>query len=239
MKRTIKKVARRCLSDRMVGSIDYFRFPERRLAWGGPFNGQSNRVQIFKEIMARSRPSAIIETGTYVGTTTELMAETGLPVYSIEGHPRNYGFARARLRRKRNVSLRLGDSRTELLALFGGPLRSMKDKTIFVYLDAHWNADLPLGEELEIVFRNCQAAVVMVDDFQVPGDAGYGYDNYGSGKALTGSYIAPAIVSFGLVPLYPALPSADETGMRRGCVVLVQSARYAASLLETGLFCKA
>ena len=43
----MKNMARRCLSARMLvmlGSIDYYRYPERRWAWGGPFNGQSNRI---------------------------------------------------------------------------------------------------------------------------------------------------------------------------------------------------
>src|SRR5216683_8159337 len=34
--------------------------------------------------------------------------------------------------------------------------------------------DLPLAEEIDIVFSRCPLAVVMVDDFQVPSDAGYG-----------------------------------------------------------------
>jgi hypothetical protein len=121
MKLAIKQVARQCLGDRLVGGIDYYRFPESRSAWGGPFNGQSNRIRIFNAIVACVQPTAIIETGTYLGTTTEFMAATGLPVYTIEGHPRHYGFARARL--WGNVKLHQGDSRIELRKLLDGPLK--------------------------------------------------------------------------------------------------------------------
>jgi hypothetical protein len=68
-----------------------------------------------------------------------------LPVFSIELHPRNYGFVRARFWRKRNVTLLPGDSRAGLRKLFDGPLSALSDLTILFYLDAHWNEELPLS----------------------------------------------------------------------------------------------
>jgi hypothetical protein len=75
--------------------IDYIRSRDRGADWG-PFNGQNARQVLFVEIIANTRPDAIVETGTFLGVTTELLSETGLPVFSIELHPRNYGFVRAR-----------------------------------------------------------------------------------------------------------------------------------------------
>jgi len=209
---------------------DYHRNPERGLAWGGPFNGQAQRVQTFKSIVALVQPAIIIETGTYLGTTTELMADTGLPVYTIERDPRNFGFARARLRQKPNVMLRLGDSRTELRALFDGPLRSARGEKVFVYLDAHWDADLPLCEEVDIVFHCCPAAMIMIDDFQVPDDPGYGYDDYGSDKALTPAYIARSVARHQLSTFYPSTTSVSENGARRGFVILAKDAIHSSGL---------
>jgi predicted O-methyltransferase YrrM len=223
MKLMIKNMARRCLSDRIVGSIDYYRFPELRLGWGGPFNGQSNRVQIFKAIMAYARPAAIIETGTYLGATTYFLAGVGLPVYSIEGNPRNYGFARARLWWKLNVKLRQGDSRAELKKLFEGPLDSLRNSPLLFYLDAHWDADLPLAEEIDIIFDRTPNAVVMIDDFEVPSDPGYGYDDYGPGKALNAEYIATLVKTYDLAVFYPSAPSHEDTGLRRGCAILCKA----------------
>jgi predicted O-methyltransferase YrrM len=184
-------------------------------------------------------PGLILETGTYLGTTTELLAEFGLPIVTVESSTRNYAFARARLRRFRNVQLRLGDSRTEMLRALDRHSTTPKGRPVFAYLDAHWNVDLPLAEELEVVFAHCPNAVVMVDDFRVPDDPGYGYDNFGSGKAIDQSYIAPAVGTYGLAVLYPVLPSAQETGQRRGCAVLANEADWAHRLLATGLLRRA
>ena len=67
----------------------------------------------------------------------------------------------------------------------------------------------------------------MVDDFQVPFDAGYGYDDYGSGRVLTADYIEPIVAAHGLRVLYPSTPSVHETGERRGCVVLAKNTAFA------------
>ena len=106
--------------------------------------------------------------------------------------------------------------------LFDGPLRALAGSCLFFYLDAHWNDDLPLAEELETILSHCSAAVVMIDDFQVPFDAGYGHDDYGFGKALTSGYIASVVSGYRLRVLYPSTPSAEEGGARRGCVVLAK-----------------
>ena len=85
-------------------------------------------------------------------------------------------------------------------------------------------------EELKIVFDACPNAIVMIDDFQVPFDAGYGYDNYGVDRVLTADYVVKPIVAGGLRVLYPSTPSVNETGARRGCVVLAQNTTIARAL---------
>jgi hypothetical protein len=95
---------------------------------------------------------------------------------------------------------------------------------LFFYLDAHWNEDLPLADEIDIIFGRSSNAVVMIDDFEVPGDPGFDYDDYGPGKALNAEYIAPLAEKHGLAIFYPSVPSREETGRRRGCTVLCKSA---------------
>lgn len=207
----------------ILGRLDYYRFPERRKAWGGPFNGQARRVELFENIMRAIQPKFIVETGTYRGNTTELFAKTGLPVFTIEGSPRIHGFARQRLRGYRNVVLMQGDSRERLRSLLHGSLRDSTGEPAFFYLDAHWNADLPLEEEVRIVFTQVPAAIVMIDDFEVPGDAGYGFDDFGPGKTLNAHYIAPTVAEYSLSVFYPSLPAIEETGTRQGCVVLCKT----------------
>jgi hypothetical protein len=158
-----------------------------------PFNGQRSRQDLFHNLIEKFAPIAIVETGTYLATTTEFMAKTGLPIFSVESDARNYGLARARLWWHRNVHLLRGDSRAALRTLFHGPLRGARDHKLLIYLDAHWKEDLPLAEELEIIFSGFPNAVVMVDDFHVPFDSGYGYDDYGTGRSLTADYIEPIV----------------------------------------------
>jgi hypothetical protein len=217
-----KRLIRPLVGGRALGIFDYIRFSDRADALEGPFNGQSVRQALFDQIVAHLQPAAIIETGTYLGTTTEFIARTGLPVFTIELDARRYGYARARFWHRPNISLLHADSRIGLSKLLADPLRQLSGRTLLFYLDAHWNEDLPLAEEIDIIFGQCPAAIVMIDDFEVPFDAGYGYDDYGPGRRLTARYIEPATLAHCLHVFYPSTPSTEEGGRRRGCVVLVK-----------------
>lgn len=210
------------LGDEQLGMLDYWRRPEWRATWGGPFNGQAFRQRLFAELCSRVQFAAIVETGTYRGaTTTYLRQAARVPVHSFESAPRNYGFARARLLLTRGVHLHRTDSRAGLEWL--ATARALPPGPVFFYLDAHWKDDLPLSEELDLAFAHWPQAVVMIDDFAVPDDPWYGFDDYGQRKALTLAYLgrraAPPMAVW-----FPACASSAETGERRGCVVLARDA---------------
>lgn len=227
---SVKQPLQQRLDPERLGALKFQRQPALGRAWGGPMNGQRWRCLMFAELVHKTAPKAIVETGTYLGTTTEWLAAFQLPVFTCEAHPENYGFSRARLAATPNVRLVRADSRPFLAQLFAGPLR---DGPNLFYLDAHWNADLPLAEELEIIFGRAPDSVVVIDDFEVPGDPGYAFDDYGAGKALNADYISGIVERFGLEAHYPATPSAFETGAVRGCVVLARSALSEVSLLRS------
>jgi hypothetical protein len=90
-----KRLLRQLLSEQTIGVVDYIRSPNRGTGWG-PFNGQTARQALFVDIITNTQPHAIVETGTFLGDTTELMSQTGLPVFTFELNPRNYGYVRAR-----------------------------------------------------------------------------------------------------------------------------------------------
>jgi predicted O-methyltransferase YrrM len=71
---------------------------ERRSPWGSPFNGQTGRKAVFEAIISLQKPNLIVETGTFLGSTSEALAGANVPVVTIEADRRNYGFARPRLR---------------------------------------------------------------------------------------------------------------------------------------------
>ena len=193
-----------------------------------PFNGQNGRREMFSQIIARHHFAAIVETGTYRGHTTRFMAEeSGLPVFSIESNAKAHRSARDNVSGCDRVRLYLGDSvatlRQELEA------REIPDRDVLCYLDAHWGEVLPLADEIEIVTTRMTNFVILIDDFQVPDDPGYGYDDYGPGKALCLAYLAP-FRGRGLVVFLPSRPSGEENGARRGCIVLTAAATIAAAL---------
>jgi hypothetical protein len=206
--------------------LDYWRRPDWRASWGGPFNGQTFRQQLFLELCSQVRFVAVVETGTYRGTTTTYFRQTTrVPIHSFESKPRHYGFARARLWLARGVHLHHEDSRAGLVRLAAA--RALPPGPVFFYFDAHGQLDLPLSEEVDLALAHWSQAVVMIDDFAVPDDPGYAFDDYGPGKALTLAYLGRRIAS-PMAVWFPACASSAETGERRGCVVLTRDAALVA-----------
>lgn len=179
-------------------------------------NGQAHRLEIARSIIEHGDMQRIIETGTYKGTTTEWLASFELPVDTVEVNPRFHEFAARRLAEFTNVRLHFGDSVTFLRKL--ADQREAMSTRHFIYLDAHWLDHLPLRQELHIIFGQMPRSVVMVDDFQVPDDSGYGHDDYGPGKALTPAYLKDLATPFST--FFPVAAARWETGAKRGCVVL-------------------
>ncbi len=196
-------------------------------SWGGPFNGQENRRRIILDLLARTRPSCVIETGTYRATSTVFLAEHfNGPIHTCEISPRFFLQSRKKLQPFPQVRIEESDSRSFLR-------RTLADAAgtgpAFIYLDAHWQDDLPLKEEVEIILASGIPAVIMVDDFAVPFDSGYAYDDYGPGKTLNIGLLL-FLLDSPVRLFFPSLPAAEETGARRGCCVLTTSAGLAESL---------
>lgn len=214
---SIKSLVLRGFGPVAVGRLEYMLRPSLRASWGGPMNGQAGRQRMCREILTALPPTAIVETGTFRGTTTEFFAQFGVPVYSVEAEPRYHAFAAMRLRSLRNrVHLSLADSRSFLHRLTADT--SVPKDSVFFYLDAHWSADLPLAEEITTIFASWKHAVIMIDDFAVPGDS-YSYDDYGPGAALDAGYL-DALRRTDMSRFYPSLRAYEETGAKRGSIVL-------------------
>ena len=164
------------------------------------FNAQRHRKKIFSDIMGAINFDLIIETGTWLGDTTGFMRQTsGKPVYSCEVNSRFAALAKTRLSRLDQIHLELKDSRMFLSGLQKSDCAS---KTAFFYLDAHWYDDLPLSEEMDMIGSGWRNYVVLIDDFKVPDDSGYGYDNYGPGRALELSLLNAVIKKFNLAVFF-------------------------------------
>jgi hypothetical protein len=199
--------------------------------WGSAMNASTARLEAVRQIFYSCGVRSIIETGTFRGTTTEWFAQLGVPVLSIESHAPTFEFAIRRLKRFDNVTVLPGSS-TDVLPRH---LRSVDRSTpTMIYLDAHWEGHLPLAEELEVICRSLDRFVIIIDDFEVPSDAGYSFDNYGPGRALTAEYL-DRCAGRDLARFYPSVPSKEETGTRRGWIVLTKDPEFIKTLSTIGL----
>jgi hypothetical protein len=223
MNKIIKTVSRRFITQQTYGALRYRLKPETGRAWGGPFNGQAKRCLLFGQLVETLDPIALVETGTFLGTTTEWIAAFQIPVFTIEADAEHFGFSRSRLKHLANVELLFDDTRTGLLKLFCTELVNKRNECVIFYLDAHWSCDLPLREEVNLIFSHARNAVVMIDDFNVPADHGYGYDDYGPDKILGEAYLRDVIDKFSLALFYPTTSSKHETGLKRGSVLIAKS----------------
>ncbi len=210
------------------GCLDYLLNRNDKNTYGGPFNNQLIRQEIFGELFRNFQFEEIIETGTYFGNTTEYLHKTyGVIVRTIEKNPRRYGFAKARLRKYPNIKTYPGSSDVTLKWLCEKP--DIQQKRVFFYLDAHRDGRIPLLNELETIFANISQAVVMIDDFKVPDFPGYGFDTYPSGESLDLEYLSP-LRHLGLKCFFPVADPKDETGKRRGSVVLTTNEHFSRKL---------
>ncbi len=189
----------------------------------GGLNGQSFRAKTVLNLLQRLPVDGFVETGTFHGFTSALIAaQTNLPVYTVENKRRYFLAAQPwRLRFPRRLHIVHGDSRSFLAspALDGLHLP-------LVYLDAHW-FELPLVGELKAITDRFADAVIVIDDFKVPDDDGYGYDVYGD-LSLDMDLIRPALPERTRA-FFPSTPAEQETGVsywngqimkKRGWVVL-------------------
>ena len=91
-------------AQRCAAVLDFEAHPAMDV-WGGAFNGQSLRQDLFDQLLKQLKIVAIVETGTFRGTSTAYMAKTGLPVMSCELHSRYFHYASLRLADFTNVRI--------------------------------------------------------------------------------------------------------------------------------------
>ena len=212
------------IAELAVGAVrDHVMNGQASIPWGGPLNGQRYRQFVFERLM-RSGCDAIVETGTYLGTSTAFFARHRLPVHSCELREEYFAAALSQLTAFANVTLYLSDSRRFLSELAADPTADYQRP--FFYLDAHWYDDLPLADEIRIIQKRWPQHVIMVDDFCVP-EAGYSFDRYPNGLELTLDHLQKEGIDLGQTAvLFPTATHAAETSARRGTLVLMPLGLY-------------
>jgi hypothetical protein len=189
-------------------------------ASGFGFNGDVVRARILADLYRLARCTAFVETGTFRGTTTILAARLfGGRVWSCELNGWSWLVSSLRCLPYRRVSVMRQDSRRFLRSVVDRLTPS--DAPMF-YLDAHWNADLPLREELDLILGACPHCVVVIDDFEVPEQPGFKFDVYGESKLSLQLLASVGGAHGGATAYFPAYPPELDTGARCGYIVVMK-----------------
>ena len=201
----------------------FFQNAITRLEWSQlPFNGQLVRASKVSQIIDEIRPFAILETGTYHGTTTQFLASIAdCKIYTIEFDQHTASLAVemfVRTGSSDQIEVHLGDSARVTPEIVSG--LNIFDKPILAYLDAHWGNELPLASELKALAKWRGPCVIVIDDFEVPKFPKYGFDVYG--ETRIGPGIIPRNYPFNLY--VPNKSHLGETGARRGTGYLINKA---------------
>ena len=192
-----------------------------------PFNGQIMRHKQILQISNLLKPDVAIETGTFLGTSTPYLATmVSGSTYTIEFVSKYAKKARVRFENEfQNLKITLieGNSVKEIQKL----LKTIPStSTILAYLDAHWEKELPTAQELTELLKWGNNWVAVIDDFKVPGDDSYGFDQYGD------LVVDKSLLPLGVRLMVPNQSAKFESGARKGTAYVFGPAYKAENLRE-------
>lgn len=143
------------------------------------FNSAPEIGDVIQVLASEFEIKSAVETGTFIGGTTDFLSACFEEVHTIEIIEDNMLKAQENLKENKNIQFHLGSSDSVLKSL----LPSLEGKRTLFYLDAHWNEYWPLLDELEEIAKthkdNC---VIVIDDFKVPKRRDIPFDQYGKHK---------------------------------------------------------
>jgi|15BtaG_2_1085339.scaffolds.fasta_scaffold01534_5 hypothetical protein len=124
----------------------------------------------------RHNLTTFFETGTYHGLTTRKAAHYFTAVETVESNKNFYDIAVTNLADITNVKIYKGSSPDVMREVL-----SQNQLGLVFFLDAHWEDDWPLLEELRVMAEKNIKPVILIHDFLVPDDQGnakFGFDSY-------------------------------------------------------------
>ena len=183
------------------------------------FEGDSRLKRAIEELVKSEGIKAIIETGTFMGSTTLQFAKIVPHVWTIEI---NETYARQALQKfeisegNSTIYPYLGSSVDWLYQI----LAEAKEKgNILWFCDSHWQAHNPLLQELEIVRQSGLKPLIVIHDFKVPGHPELGYDSY-NGQDYDFAWIYPSIERIYGQNGYDYWYNSEAEGAKRGVIFI-------------------
>ena len=195
---------------------------------GGGFHGDILFQSLVDLIISLLPISSFIETGTYLGESTAYVSRRwrNLTIFTCEINDEFFSRARQRLKTFKNTKLSQTSSPEYIKQLVSS--NCIGSLPLF-FLDAHWYDYWPLQDEVKLISLSCPTAVVIIDDFEVPGRPEFKYDVGGGGsKEFSGKMVIDQkICSLALIKgalsekntyraLQPCYSVRDAFGKRRG-----------------------
>lgn len=153
----------------------------------GPFNGDGFLLADFKAMVDKHGIKTIVETGTHLAETAEVLADMAETVYTFETNKNWFRGSQRVLAKKKNVKLFNMNSVDGLKKY----LPEM-EKPIMFFLDAHWDSYNPLLDELAEIAKAGLRPVIVIHDFKVPNRPDLGFDSY-KGQDYTFEWIHDSI----------------------------------------------
>lgn len=154
---------------------DYLALFEKKIEHSG-FNSAPEIGSVIQSLSNEFGIEHAVETGTFLGATTDFLSSCFNTVHTIEILETNLDQAESFLSDKDNIHFHLGSSQVILQKI----LPELAGKRTLFYLDAHWNDYWPLLDELtEISKTHRDNCVIVIDDFKVPKRRDIPFDQYG------------------------------------------------------------
>ena len=144
------------------------------------FHGNKILISLIDQFIKTFKCSSFVETGTYTGLTTKLVAikYPNLPVFTSEVNEIYFKRADRFLKAFKNIAAFNESSEIVIKKLI--EQSKLGDLPLF-FLDAHWYDFWPLKDEMKII-SELDRFIVIVDDFVVPGRPDFGSDPGGGGS---------------------------------------------------------
>jgi len=204
----------------VTGTNNLVSFGNRHFILG--FNNECIRSYIIWSIHKCLMCTSFVETGTLYGATAGYVRRTfKTPVFTSEINRTYYLISKFNLIWFRGINKFLSNSPDFLRQICTAV--SIGNCPMF-YLDAHWYDYVPLPEELAIIAENCEKCVIVIDDFFVPSEPEFRYDDYESLRidldVVYSSLLSCRSDVFVYLPAYS--PNLDPGGKGIGyCVVIL------------------